>query len=76
VKFDLVTGATFTARILDVDSDTLLFSDHESVLLAEIVSGQVQIEFNRKSTTSADAELDDLEIDEADDAVDTDEDSN
>jgi hypothetical protein len=61
---------------LDVDSDTLLFSDHESVLLAEIVSGQVQIEFNRKSTTSADAELDDLEIDEADDAVDTDEDSN
>ena len=76
VKFDLVTGATFTARILDVDSDTLHFSDHESVLLAEIVSGQVQIEFNRKSTTAADTELDDLEIDEADDAVDTDEDSN
>lgn len=76
VKFELVTGGTFTARILDVDADTLHFSDHESVLLAEIVSGQVQIEFNRKSKAATDDEPDDAENDEVEDADELDEDSN
>jgi ribosome maturation factor RimP len=73
VKFELVTGATFTARISGVDEDSLHFSDHDSVLLVEITSGQVQIEFNRKTTAAAD---DVVEDDELNEDIDGDEETN
>ena len=63
IKFELVTGNELTGRLESFEDETLQLEDGTSLLFAEVKSGQVQIEFNRKPKGSAE-ELDDFVEDE------------
>lgn len=64
IKFELVTGNDLTGRLESFEDETLQLEDGTSLLLAEVKSGQVQIEFNRKPKGSAE-ELDDFADDDS-----------
>ena len=70
ITFELVTGKELTGRLVNLDEDSFELEDGTSLLMAEVKSGQVQIEFNRKPKGVADEadEFDDVDGDEDGDA--------
>lgn len=67
IKFELVTGNELTGRLVDMDDDTFRLEDGTNLLMVEVKSAQVQIEFNRKPKGSAD-EADDFDDSGLDDS--------